>query len=111
MRRFRALASPSLAVLALLLLIPVSASFLAVRTAHADNCSWSYDPSIGQPGASGGGVLAFADLEGDLVAGGTFRRMGGQSIPFVARWNGTQWSPMGLKIGRASCRERVYGTV
>lgn len=41
--------------------------------------------------------LAFAVLpNGDLVAGGTFKRDGGVRLNRIGRWNGTSWGPLGL---------------
>ena len=43
-----------------------------------------------------GYVHALAVLpSGDLIAGGSFTTSGGQAINYIARWNGTSWSPLG----------------
>lgn len=43
-----------------------------------------------------GSCRAFAvDASGALFAGGDFTSAGGQSVSYVARWNGSTWSPLG----------------
>ncbi len=70
-----------------------------VRDARAGTCSWEYDPVIGMPGlaSQSGGSAArdFAELDGDLVAGGSFASAGGVSALDAARWDGSSWSAMG----------------
>jgi len=70
-----------------------------VFASPAGTCSWSFDPAIGQPGlaspSGGSSARAFAILDGDLVAGGSFSSAGGQPALAAARWNGSQWSAMG----------------
>ncbi|MCA8942723.1 MAG: hypothetical protein KDB80_09220 [Planctomycetes bacterium] len=43
-------------------------------------------------------VFAVAEFQGDLYAGGDFEQAGGQSISFLAKWNGTNWSAVGSGI-------------
>lgn len=46
-----------------------------------------------------GAVLSLAETaDGDLLAGGTFSSVLGQSMNSVARWNGSQWLPMGTGL-------------
>jgi hypothetical protein len=46
------------------------------------------------------GVWSLATLpNGDLVAGGRFTAAGGGSANHIARWDGTNWSPLGSGIG------------
>jgi len=72
---------------------------LAAPASRAATCSWAYDPLIGQPGlftsGSGSSARTFAILNGDLVAGGSFSSAGGVTAYDAARWDGTQWLPMG----------------
>jgi hypothetical protein len=47
-------------------------------------------------------VYALAVLpNGDLVAGGGFSTAGGVAASYVARWNGTSWSPLGSGMNSA----------
>ncbi|MBX3726486.1 MAG: hypothetical protein KF823_11300 [Xanthomonadales bacterium] len=46
-------------------------------------------------------VRALVVHEGQLVAGGVFSSIGGQSAMKVARWNGSAWSPLGTGLGIA----------
>lgn len=51
--------------------------------------------------------MAVFDFDGagpnppELVVGGSFSRVGSQNIPYVARFNGTTWSAVGLAVGGA----------
>lgn len=42
-----------------------------------------------------GRVLAFALFDDELVAGGEFTTAGGAPAPYIARWDGDSWSPLG----------------
>ncbi len=90
---------PSRLTAATLALVLATAAPIAPRAAHATTCTWSFDPLIGQPGlntsGSGSSARAFAVLDGDLVAGGYFQTAGSASSFGIARWDGSQWSPMG----------------
>ncbi|MBL8724206.1 MAG: hypothetical protein JNK49_09175 [Planctomycetes bacterium] len=45
-------------------------------------------------------VYALASLpNGDVVAGGLFALAGGVQAPYLARWNGTSWSPLVSGLG------------
>jgi len=84
----------------------VGGTFTAAGDAQANNIA-IYDPvtgdwsSLGSGmtglfGVFGTGVNALGTLSnGDLVAGGTFAFAGGVAASNIARWNGTQWSPLG----------------
>lgn len=50
-------------------------------------------------GGLGRVVDAFIEFGGELVAGGTITSAEGVSAQGVVRWNGSQWSPMGLGMG------------
>lgn len=62
------------------------------------------------------GVLALATYNGDLYAGGTFTELGGgdglagPAVPmnFIARWDGTQWSPLGTGMNANVSALAVY---
>lgn len=43
-------------------------------------------------------VLALAEHDGDLVAGGRFTRSGQQVVERVARWDGKSWQPIGAGL-------------
>lgn len=45
-----------------------------------------------------GSVMAFAEHEGDLIAGGQFTRSGGTAVERVARWDGKSWQPVGAGL-------------
>jgi trimeric autotransporter adhesin len=40
-------------------------------------------------------VLCTAEYNGDLIVGGSFTSAGGQAVSYIARWNGSAWSPLG----------------
>jgi hypothetical protein len=51
------------------------------------------------------GALAVFDDDGDgpnppaLYAGGNFSAAGGQSAHYIAKWDGSSWSPLGEGLG------------
>ncbi|HMO66005.1 MAG TPA: hypothetical protein PKE47_12420, partial [Verrucomicrobiota bacterium] len=72
---------------------------LASRIARWDGTTWS-------PLGSGLGTLnttivrALAVLpDGDLVAAGRFTTAGGKAAANIARWNGSEWFPLGAGLG------------
>ncbi len=54
--------------------------------------NWS--SAFALPGANST-VYATIEFEGDLIVGGAFSAIGVHAISRVARWNGSEWSPMG----------------
>lgn len=55
-------------------------------------------------------VLALAEHEGDLVAGGSFTHSGGTEVAGVARWDGESWQPIGAGLPGVSVRAlATYG--
>lgn len=57
-----------------------------------------------------GAVLAFAEHEGQLVAGGNFTHSGGTPLARVARWDGAAWQPFGAGLPGVSVKSlAVYG--
>ena len=63
------------------------------------------DPSTGDWIALGSGttgpVRALATLaSGELVATGEFLSAGGAAVNHIARWNGTNWSPLGSGLSK-----------
>lgn len=62
----------------------------------AAQCTYTL-PANTFAGGANDGVAALAALpNGDLVAGGRFTSIGGVACNRIARWNGTNWSPLGL---------------
>ena len=63
--------------------------------ARFDGATWG---PVGS-GMSGGGLTAVLALlalpNGDVVAGGLFTTAGGVPAGYIARWNGSSWSPLG----------------
>jgi hypothetical protein len=63
-----------------------------------DGTDW--EPLVGSTGAIGVSILpigfvnALAVYNGDLYVGGLFQRAGGVDVDNIARWNGTDWSPV-----------------
>ncbi|MFP1678364.1 InlB B-repeat-containing protein [Alloalcanivorax sp. C16-2] len=53
-------------------------------------------------------VRAMAEYKGDLYIGGTFGRVGGQQVYYVARWNGYQWEKLGDGLNNAVYAMTVY---
>ena len=46
------------------------------------------------------GVRALGFYAGELIAAGDFTTAGGVEARHIARWNGTNWSPLGTGIAR-----------
>jgi len=96
----------------------IGGTFTVAGTVLANNIA-TYDPVSGAWSALGSGmgggmwgrsVNALTTLpNGDLVAGGNFTTAGGISANYIARWNGTSWSPLGSGMGgSASHAPEVY---
>lgn len=70
------------------------------RIARWDGSQWNaLDQGIG--GASWVYCLMVLP-NGDLVAGGTFTAVGGQTMKRIAVWNGTSWAPLGAGLTEAA---------
>jgi hypothetical protein len=62
-------------------------------------CVPLWDTAIGSPGLNSyvDGLLVFDDGNGEaLYAGGNFTSAGGAAAWYVARWDGSSWSPLGV---------------
>ena len=75
--------------------------------ARWDGEAWHpFTTSGGQTGVSIHvvGVAALTLWNGDLIAGGDFHAAGGQTVNYIARWDGSKWHPFtsGGQIGVAS---------
>ena len=75
------------------------------------NCIAKWDGTAWSPLGSGmnwrtgdpsgdGSVNALAVSGTDLYAGGTFTTAGGVPANYIAKWDGTAWSPLGSGVGR-----------
>jgi trimeric autotransporter adhesin len=49
-----------------------------------------------------GTVRALTVYNGELIAGGYFKIAGGDSVNYIAKWNGTAWSPLGSGMSGAA---------
>ncbi len=74
-----------------------SASNNFLRIAQWNGSSWLAVSNAAIPGMSNGSVNAFAQYDGNLVAGGSFTRVESATDNFrrLAQWNGTAWSGVG----------------
>jgi len=52
-------------------------------------------------------TIAF-DPDGNLYAGGNFTTAGGNPANYIAKWNGTTWSPLGTGLSN-SCKSIAFG--
>jgi hypothetical protein len=70
---------------------------LANRIARFDGTNW-FDVGGGTMGgaSSANRVLAIAGRGNEVFVGGTFTGVGGYSVNNIARWDGANWSNMGL---------------
>lgn len=83
-----------------------------VSLAHAQDCDWSAltDPD-GIDGVSHEvrDLIVFDDGSGEaLYASGFFNAAGAQAVEGIARWDGTQWSPVLGSGGSGIDNDRVY---
>jgi hypothetical protein len=75
----------------------------AARIARWNGASWSpLDTGMSRAPGYDFSVNALVLLpNGDLIAGGRFSTAGGVAANHIARWNGTQWSPLGSGLNQA----------
>jgi trimeric autotransporter adhesin len=74
-------------------------------------CQPQWDHAIGQPGFDGwiNALAVYDDGTGPaLYAGGQFTTAGGQPASRVAKWDGTQWSGLGLGVNGVVYALAVY---
>src|SRR6266478_6422921 len=64
----------------------------------------------GLPGAAGTVYAAAVDGSGNLYIGGSFGAVGGVFAKNIAKWNGTNWSPVGLGVNETVLALAVSGT-
>lgn len=80
------------------------------------NCIAKWDGASWTPLGSGisgsvNSLTVFDDDHGDgpaLYVGGNFATAGGVAAHFIAKWNGTQWSPLGSGVGGVPIAPYVY---
>jgi trimeric autotransporter adhesin len=65
------------------------------RATTLDNAQWGDEFNL--PYANGT-VYCATVYQGYLVVGGDFTCIGGKPISYLARWDGTEWTPLGLGI-------------
>lgn len=76
-------------------------SFITAGGAPANNIArwngttWQPLGSAVSGGGVAGGVFCLTTYNGDLIAGGVFNSVNGQTINNLARWNGTSWQAIG----------------
>src|SRR5258706_4445873 len=55
-------------------------------------------------------VKAAIVYNGNLIIGGTFNIVGGQSTNHIARWNGSSWQPLGLGVNDEGFAFTIYNS-
>ncbi len=79
----------------------IGGAFTIVKDVFANNIARLHIPtgkweSLGSDMDSDTTVFALAvDANGDLYAGGDFTTIGGVTAKYIAKWDGTSWSPLG----------------
>lgn len=77
----------------------VAGGVTATNVARWDGVTWA-PLGGGLSGGPGALVLSLAVApNGDLVAGGVFNQAGNRAARNIARWNGTEWSPLAEGLG------------
>lgn len=61
-------------------------------------------------GVGGGGVVALAVFNNELIAGGSFTSAGGQPANRVARWDGTAWHALGTGMNSSVSALAAYNS-
>ena len=69
---------------------------LRVWPAEAGDENW--DNFFGVPGATPGTCVALTWAHRTLYAGGSFTQIGGTNANYIASWDGTNWSPLGVGV-------------
>src|SRR5437762_664649 len=79
-----------------------TAGGIAANIAKWDGSSWSALGSCVRGGQGGfGNVLALAASDSNVYAGGDFTKAGGSAASFIAKWDGSSWSALGLGMNDA----------
>src|ERR1043165_4472479 len=74
----------------------IGAFNLCLHAATFSDANWA--SMGGYPGANGSLRATVVDGSGNLYIGGSFTMVGDVFANSVAKWNGTNWSPLGLGI-------------
>ncbi|WP_226163450.1 hypothetical protein [Hymenobacter terricola] len=83
-------------------------SFSASYVAKWNGTAWS---ALGTGAGNGLNGIVYAVAvagNGDVYAGGQFTMAGGVAANYVAKWNGTTWSPLGAGLSSANSYGYVY---
>lgn len=73
--------------------LPGRPTSLPPPIAHADGDEfWSDEFGLPIPNSS---VTCAVVFQGDLIVGGDFTQIGGRAVNYIARWNGSEWLPVG----------------
>lgn len=84
-------------------------SYPVPMLASWDENVWSPVGADAISGPPDGRIQSMTDWQGNLVVGGDFSMIGGQSIGNIAEWNGSTWSPLGPSMsGFAGNRVRAF---
>ncbi|MFH1378270.1 MAG: hypothetical protein ABIH86_05920, partial [Planctomycetota bacterium] len=57
-----------------------------------------------------GAVYSIVEYNGDIIIGGAFSTISGMSVNYIARWNGTSWSSLGIGMNNTVYALAVSGT-
>src|SRR5256885_15455598 len=85
-----------LSALSLICLLSTRAQAQSPPATFTD-ANWSSLGAI--PGASGTINATFIDNSGNLYVGGSFFVIGNTAANYIAKWDGTKWSPLSREIG------------
>ena len=83
-----------------IILLSVMMILILPTIIFAENGYWSALSSGGEIGVNGSVKALTVDASGNLYAGGHFTTAGGETVDYIAKWDGISWS--GLSGGMAN---------
>ena len=98
--------APTTATLAILVNDAGAVYPVRIDPTFSDDNWISINPSI--PGTDGDVYAAAVDGAGNLYIGGDFMVAGGVAANRIAKWNGSNWSPLGLGINDTNLYRAVF---
>jgi len=74
----------------------INTNYIASWTELEESNTWWQALGLGSRNGTDGFVNAIAMVGTELYVGGSFANAGGESAPYVAKWSGARWFPLGV---------------